>query len=743
MFYSTDILSRRRDGFALYWLAATLGSKGGTSFKKLSRKEILGCNIVAACNKLSEPDEPLALRLSSNLLCGISRVYEQQYALFHADVALMQSNLKKNFNDLCNQIAQTKALDLAPPPTNAHASTSNLTLAADTALENRGWDMDWDLGIDWNAFDIGGGVKGDDVGEEGEEGEMDFDSLEQPSMEGLAKFKQRRQPTTAHQVQDIAAITLQEHHLQNYEYEDEDHGLFGEKLEGVTADEPGFLEGHSAELDADIAIAEGAASARHRAGSGGSRKWGSAAGGPSSSSAGGMGAMGMGGYYDDQGMGGEDPWAGNDFGGGDEQTYQGETMAERVQREHDESLEQKKGLNAAAEVEMEVDGDAAREEGDALLGSDVFESGKKRNVAVDKPADDDVEPKTKATSKKAKKFHTVIVDDEISLSDDYVNKMRSNYEDRMRIEREKVEKINKDKADAARATDIIFGVPDNIQHPVLRDWWMETVVVGLVPFGGRKVVGEKKKRSPRKKIEEEVDDQPNEAEVDVAATGAEKGVGAPVGGAAFSDVFHDMGGGEDYFGQQQNQDNMGGMEMQDFDFGPNNAETGRADEDGVPKGSQRNSMMPWNAAQSSDPGNARNFFGGFGSSQTATVRAGTATPRGSDKIRHSRAASLLRSLAGSAIALKSEVDGAPVKTDAENAIIAGLEGETLSFLEFTKKQAEAEGGDLHFSDLVPIASSNEIVAAQAFYHLLSLASKGLVRVKQREAYGEIEIEMEC
>lgn len=60
-----------------------------------------------------------------------------------------------------------------------------------------------------------------------------------------------------------------------------------------------------------------------------------------------------------------------------------------------------------------------------------------------------------------RKFHTVIVDDEISLSDDYVNKMRSNYEDRMRIEREKVEKINKDKADAARATDIIFGVPDN------------------------------------------------------------------------------------------------------------------------------------------------------------------------------------------------------------------------------------------------------------------------------------------
>lgn len=42
-----DILTRRRNGFGIYWLAATLGSKG-TSFRKLSKKEVLGCDLVGA-----------------------------------------------------------------------------------------------------------------------------------------------------------------------------------------------------------------------------------------------------------------------------------------------------------------------------------------------------------------------------------------------------------------------------------------------------------------------------------------------------------------------------------------------------------------------------------------------------------------------------------------------------------------------------------------------------------------------
>lgn len=42
-----DILTRKRGGFGIYWLAATLGSKGAT-FRKLTRKEVLGCDVVKA-----------------------------------------------------------------------------------------------------------------------------------------------------------------------------------------------------------------------------------------------------------------------------------------------------------------------------------------------------------------------------------------------------------------------------------------------------------------------------------------------------------------------------------------------------------------------------------------------------------------------------------------------------------------------------------------------------------------------
>lgn len=54
-----DILSRRQHGFGVFWLAATLGSKGGTSFKKLTRKEVLGCNLVEAWYVISSIDPGL------------------------------------------------------------------------------------------------------------------------------------------------------------------------------------------------------------------------------------------------------------------------------------------------------------------------------------------------------------------------------------------------------------------------------------------------------------------------------------------------------------------------------------------------------------------------------------------------------------------------------------------------------------------------------------------------------------
>ena len=52
-------------------LAATLGSK--STFKKLPKRSVLTADIAQLCNLIIQPNEPLALRLSSNLMIGAAR----------------------------------------------------------------------------------------------------------------------------------------------------------------------------------------------------------------------------------------------------------------------------------------------------------------------------------------------------------------------------------------------------------------------------------------------------------------------------------------------------------------------------------------------------------------------------------------------------------------------------------------------------------------------------------------------
>lgn len=95
MFYSTELLSQRDSGYGLLWLvhvyclsrkfasytgifrlAATLGSK--STLKALPRRSVLTANIIQLCTLISEPPEPLALRLSSNLMVGVVRCALEQ-----------------------------------------------------------------------------------------------------------------------------------------------------------------------------------------------------------------------------------------------------------------------------------------------------------------------------------------------------------------------------------------------------------------------------------------------------------------------------------------------------------------------------------------------------------------------------------------------------------------------------------------------------------------------------------------
>jgi hypothetical protein len=73
-------------------MAATLGK---TSIGKLNRRNVLKADIAKLCELVAEPAEPLALRLSSNLLVGVVRfVYpccDSLIVVAHAFIRLIRS----------------------------------------------------------------------------------------------------------------------------------------------------------------------------------------------------------------------------------------------------------------------------------------------------------------------------------------------------------------------------------------------------------------------------------------------------------------------------------------------------------------------------------------------------------------------------------------------------------------------------------------------------------------------------
>lgn len=91
------------------------------------------------------------------------------------------------------------------------------------------------------------------------------------------------------------------------------------------------------------------------------------------------------------------------------------------------------------------------------------------------------------------------------------------------------------------------------------------------------------------------------------------------------------------------------------------------------------------------------------------------------------------------------------ETAASHWVSEKLEEEAFNFLEFLhttirkkeKKAAVETGHDgntsMTFEELLPPHRNNEIVAAQGLLHVLSLATKGLIEVRQNEAFGDINL----
>ncbi|KAJ3105286.1 hypothetical protein HDU96_008648 [Phlyctochytrium bullatum] len=130
MFFSDALLAgAENSSLAVVWLSSTLGNSK-TAIKKLSRKQLNGVDVTKACTFIVSPPEPMALRLSSNLMVGVSRVLGNQYSFLYTDVNQVFLRLKKAFTDLSGGSVQMDNAEAS-----YQAITLSLTKDSELALE--------------------------------------------------------------------------------------------------------------------------------------------------------------------------------------------------------------------------------------------------------------------------------------------------------------------------------------------------------------------------------------------------------------------------------------------------------------------------------------------------------------------------------------------------------------------------------------------------------------------------------
>ncbi|KAL2269030.1 hypothetical protein VTJ83DRAFT_3876 [Remersonia thermophila] len=94
MFYSHE--SIQAYGVSTVWLVSTIGLRSST--KKISRKAIQEVNVQKACETILQPGAPMALRLQGTLLYGLSRVYSQQCHYVLTDAERVQAHMRAVYN---------------------------------------------------------------------------------------------------------------------------------------------------------------------------------------------------------------------------------------------------------------------------------------------------------------------------------------------------------------------------------------------------------------------------------------------------------------------------------------------------------------------------------------------------------------------------------------------------------------------------------------------------------------------
>ncbi|KAJ4145466.1 hypothetical protein LMH87_004315 [Akanthomyces muscarius] len=107
MFYSNQILTSTQYGVSTIWLVATVGK---SHQKRVNKRTIQDVDVPRACDQILDPGAPLALRLQGNLLYGVSRVFADQ-------CGYLLSDTEKTQNDMMTFFRAIKASHLDLPDT--------------------------------------------------------------------------------------------------------------------------------------------------------------------------------------------------------------------------------------------------------------------------------------------------------------------------------------------------------------------------------------------------------------------------------------------------------------------------------------------------------------------------------------------------------------------------------------------------------------------------------------------------
>ncbi|KAJ3863071.1 Rec8 like protein-domain-containing protein [Lentinula novae-zelandiae] len=705
MFFTPELLARRDSGFGLLWylLAATLGSK--STFKKLPKRSVLTADISQLCELIAQPEEPLALRLSSNLMVGVARVYKVKQELFMNDVTNCVSSLKKVVQDIHTIAAKDASLQMQQ-----QTRPSAFTIAADPQA------------LYFLEFDNFISVRSNKRQDGDDEQEYNPTGPKQARKKNNAV----RPPSLTEQVR-ADMVTLREHHdhLLSNSF---DLSFQGSQRSGLDVSssqaEPAFafddnlFLGIDDGLGIDLGLGEDLA-----------RELGEGWGASPLKNADSRNRMDV----DEQSLDPihfENRETGVEFDfmlGGDEFGTGGQGLDEP----------------SASRIAS-----LAPHTPPALL-ADVT-SGHKN---VDKP------PK-----KKTHKRTRLLLDARTELTDDELKIARAQYLSEQYLQRREFVSKRLEKDSGRVVEDLIWGVPQGIEAPALIDFWQQNFKVQVETRTGviHLDMSEEEDEPPTKRrkvaaardrgFEDymQVDDmeqpEPN------MENEAEMGRGDE--GNFFEAGWNDI----DLEPRLRSSEEPGQARQMSkplSDIGANfSFDLGSL---GRQEGSQRSSLFPWDNA-GAGPSSSVDAFGG-GSDRVSIdraeirIRGSSFSRRESSLVPSQNGSTGIRGISPGDIGIRgSQVIGEDFTMNTNTQIdsqksdlnLITLERNSFNFLEYAKMQQQAMptgSENISFDVVVPQLTSTRHVAAAAFYHCLVLATKDLLKVHQAQPYEAISLKV--